>query len=203
MNEFTYLENVNPDDFGPKTATGKQRAEKITQLRRDGRVPDWWSARAKFQADSDVPPDDVRSHPAWARVWGRPRPANWDSLVSIEKAQQAWDRYDAQNGAADELRAEREERAAEAERQKDAAEQQRRTGEAAELKARLREQYLRLPGTDEQMNSSSKQPTRTCLPITAAVSSNASIAWAMKRPKRYGAPSGRIFDTTDLNLKGA
>lgn len=139
--------NTEAPALGGETEAGKKRYEKIRQYR--DRLPGWWVGRAMAEVDREVPSTELRGHPAWQRIWGRPRSSTWDSLASMEQAQAAWDQFEAQNQRADEVRAEREAREADAQREREAADAAKRTQEAEALKGELKTRYLMLPGTNE------------------------------------------------------
>ncbi len=135
--------------IGPETTAGEKRYERIQELSRAGRASQWWVGKALNEADKPYPSPAVRSHPAWARAWDRPRSATWDSYASIDRAQEEWDRHDAMNTRADEARQEREERNAEAQRQRETEDAAKREQEAQQMKAELKARYLAMPGTSE------------------------------------------------------
>lgn len=138
----------------PETPAGARRLETIRELLRAGTVPEWWARLAAPHVDTVYPPRDVRERfaGAWARVWPRPRRADHPTVTdaAFEAIASSWDTERARADHFDRLRAEREAAAqAEAEAHK-AADDAQRERDAENVKAQLRAQFLRLPGTNEQ-----------------------------------------------------
>ena len=128
--------------------TVDERRQRLSEISRRGiAVP----SAAHIAVEEAVPPASLREWPWWAHVWDRPTRTTWTQNPSmLEYVQEEWDKGEGFVSTQNELRAEREARNAEAQSEADATDAARRQVDADQLKAKLRDQYLSLPGTSEQ-----------------------------------------------------
>lgn len=127
-------------------ATREQRQARLRELQ-DERIG---IPGAVYSAlDQDVPPLALIRDWAWASyIWDRPTRSTWtDADWGLEGAQSEWDKgRDSIKGRLA-LRADRKAQEARAERDRAAEDVARRTAEADQIKAELRDRFLRMPGT--------------------------------------------------------